>query len=146
MLWSHKRLVWLHFICFIFSCSSYSLPFFFSQLPCLCRLTCMAYRQPGQSATEVADLVQGRHKKKHLFWQGIYIAQTIFQSILLKNSSTMRKESVKHEYELHSCWKPTTPFGSAAPCGSVSDSCVRWILFTLLSTNLYCPCQKKKFK
>ena len=52
---------------FLFSCSSYSLPCFFSQLPCLCKLICMAYHGQGQSATEVADLVQGRHEKWHIY-------------------------------------------------------------------------------
>ena len=130
---------------FLFSCSSYSLPCFFSQLPCLCKLICMAYHGQGQSATEVADLVQGRHEKWHIYsdraftWSKPSFRASYWKTVPAgKSLRASDCELPPAELKLH-----TFPISSTM---SVSDSCVRWILIYICFPQACIVLVKEKFK
>lgn len=67
--------------------------------------------------------------------------KTIFQSILLKNSSCW-EESVGFRLWTASCWPKLHTF-RISNCVSLWQLCKVDFYLHLLSTNLYCPCQKK---
>ena len=128
---------------FFFSCSSYSLPFFSSQLPCLCGLTCVAYHGQGQSATEVADLVQGRHKKWHIYsdraftwsepsfrasyWKTVPAGKSLWASDCELPPAELKPPHLSDQQHHVSLWQL---------CKVDFD-------LHLLSPNLYRPCQRK---
>lgn len=129
---------------FLFSCSSYSLPCFFSQLPCPCRLTCMAYHGQGQSATEVADLVQGRHRSGTFILTG-HLHEANHLSEHLNEKQFLLGSLWASDCELPPAELKRSTFRISSTM-SVSDSCVRWTLIYICFPQTCIVLVKEKFK